>query len=1510
MTLLKMSIYGAVIILAIILIRAFTLHKLPKKTFLILWSVALLRLLVPFEIASEYSVYSLVPEEIAGQLSDMSESITEPLSDTLFTEQETEVGNTAPGSNVLNNEVLSLEEAIQNLPQSQYREQEISSSNETKADQNTDNPIYLPTEDLTTDAIPLPNVEQNPPADVVDIIIKEQPTPADRLFNSPIHVAWLTGTLLCAVFFLFFYIRAYIEFADATPVTDEYAKDFFKHHWTNRVIYLRQSDKISAPLTYGIFRPVILLPKKMDWENHDQIDYVLYHEFTHIRRFDLIPKLLMAVALCIHWFNPFVWAMYYFFNRDIELSCDECVVNYYEKNHTKADYARALISMEEKKSRITPLCNNFSKNAIEERITAIMKLKKTTIGMIVVGIVIVTTVIITLTTSAKQPEAAVTDGPTATPAPTTVPFKMINFESGEFDEKELAKTLWQRYEEFAAVYNTCINKSMNKDPYTEKDFVEIEIDLDKLIRVERYLPVADSRFPTMQSLKNYVETVCTKEGSDFFLSSTFLNMYHPDDGYEWAPKYVEQNGVLYTKPYDMQAPLLYTAGEPTVYRGEVFFYLLEDNRVAMYAGNNPTGSIYRTYFKQENGIWYVDDLFLDIPGIPDKDGNTLYRFSVPMEELAGAESDNSGAEATLPPENTLTQEEAETIATKTFSTYMTMYEEFFYTSLACADILSADDWVTINGEGGYTKVIDERFPTLASVIEYMETICTAEFAEDLRNKNWHMDSGIPTLAELNGELYTYTYDFPGPRPQYRFININYDQADTITLEYHGYVDTYINVWETGTMTLKRIDGTWKVASHEYAYNHNPYFDAYNGEKLHYLDCTIPGYDSPTICNDIVFYRADEEETLDEVLIAMKTAILERLTIPANNRSFTITSYDVSAQSYETLIETAAWRLPVLEGYYAFEGIDLVTMENRLKKGITDDAGRVPFLAQGSEEVFYFILLREGDVYRLQREESANGMIERGWTFQTNTSSIPLWQEIARSAIGMFYGETDAHDVANREAALLSLKDFGLQDLNIDLSDYSTDREWWENGAFYDEEKNCYYVVYVLSAQAEVSDGPGILFVTVPADQPENYTILPVGGAGELASSALWFDVPVKVGTNIYFNSGHHSAPMWFIDTTTMRLNSLAYINEALTARASAYLSSKGMGTSCDAIYHIEGQMGDHVVFSAEISHAFDIGLPYFTVYFVYHNNRVVGELPLVAEYIQEHTLPLRNGILTAEEEVIRLTLDEFVQAATECFDTYYNSPSGDYENKPYHITSVHMTAPNTAQIEFQITESEEFNVYTDGNATLEYDFAKGAWYVRFYREYPPDYLAALGTFPTIAAEEVIVSELNYNLAAIDEEALPRFSELTRAGGKVIGETSDSINTGMFYTISFNGIEYFFVGDQSSSRDDRAWHLAITSPDYPLSGGAKAGMTTEELLALYPDLAKTELDWDDVIFQALYGPSMFNFRDDQFPASFLKKYDYAYTAYLEKGHDGLPVCIAFLIKDTTVSAITVYMPTAD
>ena len=60
MNLLQMSFSGAVFILAVVIIRAMTINRLPKKTLLFLWDIVLFRLLVPFSIPSTFSVYSLL----------------------------------------------------------------------------------------------------------------------------------------------------------------------------------------------------------------------------------------------------------------------------------------------------------------------------------------------------------------------------------------------------------------------------------------------------------------------------------------------------------------------------------------------------------------------------------------------------------------------------------------------------------------------------------------------------------------------------------------------------------------------------------------------------------------------------------------------------------------------------------------------------------------------------------------------------------------------------------------------------------------------------------------------------------------------------------------------------------------------------------------------------------------------------------------------------------------------------------------------------------------------------------------------------------------------------------------------------------------------------------------------------------------------------------------------------------------------------------------------------------
>ena len=219
-------------------------------------------------------------------------------------------------------------------------------------------------------------------------------------------IVWAAGVLVCAVFFSLAYWKCRKEFQTSLPVRNDFTENWLSVHQQRRRISIRQSGRFSAPLTYGVLYPVILMPTSTKWENTDSLEYVLTHEYVHIRRFDSIRKLVLIVVLCVHWFNPLVWVMYVLANRDIELSCDEAVVRLFGEN-AKAAYARALISMEETRSGLTPLCNNFSKNGIEERIIAIMKIKRTTVfSFIMTGLIVAGTATMFATSANAQPQQA------------------------------------------------------------------------------------------------------------------------------------------------------------------------------------------------------------------------------------------------------------------------------------------------------------------------------------------------------------------------------------------------------------------------------------------------------------------------------------------------------------------------------------------------------------------------------------------------------------------------------------------------------------------------------------------------------------------------------------------------------------------------------------------------------------------------------------------------------------------------------------------------------------------------------------------------------------------------------------------------------------------------------------------------------------------------------------------------------------------------------------------------
>lgn len=216
---------------------------------------------------------------------------------------------------------------------------------------------------------------------------------------SGLTLLWAAGAIVCAVFFAAAYRHGLRKFRASLPVQNEFCAQWLKAHPLKRPLSIRQSGRVASPLTYGVLRPVILLPAQTDFTDTATLQYVLQHEYTHIRRFDNLAKLFFAAALCLHWFNPMVWAMYILANRDIELACDEAVVRAFGLE-SRAAYACALIQMEEARSSFLPLCSCFSKSAAEERIVSIMKTKNKTLTAALASCALVAAVVCTLATSA------------------------------------------------------------------------------------------------------------------------------------------------------------------------------------------------------------------------------------------------------------------------------------------------------------------------------------------------------------------------------------------------------------------------------------------------------------------------------------------------------------------------------------------------------------------------------------------------------------------------------------------------------------------------------------------------------------------------------------------------------------------------------------------------------------------------------------------------------------------------------------------------------------------------------------------------------------------------------------------------------------------------------------------------------------------------------------------------------------------------------------------------------
>lgn len=186
------------------------------------------------------------------------------------------------------------------------------------------------------------------------------------IFNIPTEIA---AALSIAYLVLLAFLMTRLTFAIARTLrvhtsslvpVDEAIAAFTKHASgilkIKRKVTVWIGKNISVPATIGFFKPIILLPAVcLTHLTPQQIEAIILHELSHIRRNDFLLNLVLVVIETILFFNPAVFFFMKTIREERENCCDDLVLsNNYEPRH----YARALLTFSKEQAAHQKLAMN------------------------------------------------------------------------------------------------------------------------------------------------------------------------------------------------------------------------------------------------------------------------------------------------------------------------------------------------------------------------------------------------------------------------------------------------------------------------------------------------------------------------------------------------------------------------------------------------------------------------------------------------------------------------------------------------------------------------------------------------------------------------------------------------------------------------------------------------------------------------------------------------------------------------------------------------------------------------------------------------------------------------------------------------------------------------------------------------------------------------------------------------------------------------------------------------
>lgn len=200
------------------------------------------------------------------------------------------------------------------------------------------------------------------------------------------------------------------------------------------------SELVASPVTIGFLKPIILIPvAAINQLSPQQLEAVLLHELSHIKRHDYLINLVINIIRTILYFNPFVIAFIKIIESEREKSCDEMVLQFQYDSH---EYASALLTLEKTNHAqnvfVVPAAG--TNNDLLSRIEYILSVSKTParpfkrLAALLAGIIFITAVNMFINTANKKNDKLVANAIAASPkqvlfasvSPVTEPVSELN----------------------------------------------------------------------------------------------------------------------------------------------------------------------------------------------------------------------------------------------------------------------------------------------------------------------------------------------------------------------------------------------------------------------------------------------------------------------------------------------------------------------------------------------------------------------------------------------------------------------------------------------------------------------------------------------------------------------------------------------------------------------------------------------------------------------------------------------------------------------------------------------------------------------------------------------------------------------------------------------------------------------------------------------------------------------------------------------------------------------------